>query len=67
MPRLLEQYVSGLPGLEEMFPVPAELISQRENATEFPDANCAGPHDQAEAEAFGAALWEASNGLTAVR
>lgn len=65
MPRLLEQYVPDLPNLEEMFPVPAELISQRENATEFPDASCAGPHDHAEAVALGAALWEASADLTA--
>jgi hypothetical protein len=67
MPRLLEQYVSDLPTLEDMFPVPAELVSQRENTTEFPDASDAGPHDHAEAEAFGAALWEASDGLTAER
>ncbi|MFC5457324.1 hypothetical protein [Prosthecobacter fluviatilis] len=67
MPRLLEQYVSGLPALEELFPVPAELISQRENATDFPDASCASPHDQEETESFGAALWEACAGVTTAR
>jgi hypothetical protein len=67
MPRLLAQYVSDLPSLEDMFPLPAELISQRENSTEFPDATCAGPHDHAGAEALGADLWEASAEVTAAR
>jgi hypothetical protein len=67
MPRLLAQYVSNLPNLEEMFPLPTELISQRENSTEFPDATHAGPHDHHGALSLGADLWEASAEVTAAR